>query len=402
VTLQITSPEPPTEANPLHAAAATRPWRSITAAPRVGFVSGVLEGTGGLELFELTAAQGLARRGWDVVCVYEQPGDLLGAWTATADVHARGDGALRDVDVLYVHDVQRLPAAIDIRRRHGVPIVCHLHLPPFHLRSGLAGRLTGRHRYAVDEDVIGRRTPVDRFIAVSHRLRRLWVEAGLPADRVEVVHNGVDVDRFRPAAPGERERVRAALGLAEDAFVVAYVGRLERMKGVGELFRAFRAVDAATSRPMRLLVVGGPSRPIGAPIDAEKDAFVVHLHRSAPRGTSWLGRRQDVPELMRALDLLVVPSQWDEPFGLVAAEAMASGIPVVGTRKGGLTEVLTGPLAADAVGTSWRAIARAIRRHVEDPARGARLGVEGRRLATTRFDIERTVQEIERVLRGVS
>jgi glycosyltransferase involved in cell wall biosynthesis len=402
VTLQIDSPETPSAANPSATATATRPWRSITATPRVGFVSGVLEGTGGLELFELAAAQGLARRGWDVVCVYDEPGDLLGAWTATADVHAHGDGALRDVDVLYVHDVQRLPAAIDTGRRHGLPIVCHLHLPPFHLRSGLVGRLTGRHRFAVDEDVIGRRTPVDRFIAVSHRMRRMWVEAGLPADRVEVVHNGVDLDRFRPAAPAERAQRREALGLADEAFVVGYVGRLERMKGIGQLFDAFRAVDAATDRPMRLLIVGGPSRPMAGQIGSAKDAFIVHLHRSAPRGSSWLGRRADVPELMRALDLVVVPSQWDEPFGLVAVEAMASGVPVVGTRKGGLAEVLAGPLAVNAVGTSPRAIARAIRRHVDDPVQSARLGAEGRRIAQSRFDVNRTVQEIERVLRGVT
>jgi glycosyltransferase involved in cell wall biosynthesis len=397
VTLQIASPETQSAAT-----STATPWRAITATRRVGFVSGVLEGTGGLELFELAAAQGLARRGWDVVCVYQEPGDLLGAWGSTATVHRHGDAALRDVDVLYVHDVARLPAAIDTGRRHGIPVVCHLHLPPFHLRSGLVGRLTGRHRYAVDEDVIGRRTPVDRFIAVSHRMRRMWVEAGLPADRVEVVHNGVDLDRFRPAAPGERARLRAVLGLAEEAFVVAYVGRLERMKGVGELFDAYRAVDAATARPMRLLIVGGPSRPLGGEIGAAKDAFVVHLHRSAPRGSSWLGRRDDVPELMRALDLLVVPSQWDEPFGLVAVEAMASAVPVIGTRKGGLTEVLAGPLAVNAVGPSPRALARAMRRHVEDPEQGARLGVEGRRIAESRFDVKRTVQDIERVLRGVS
>jgi glycosyltransferase involved in cell wall biosynthesis len=378
------------------------PWRSITAAPRVGFVSGVLEGTGGLELFELAAAHGLARRGWDVVCVYEQAGNLLDAWSATAEVHARGEGALRDVDVLYVHDTHRLPAAIGIARRHDLPLVCHLHLPPFHLRSGVMGRLLGSRRYPVDDAVIGQRTPVDRFIAVSHHLRRMWIEAGLPADRIEVVHNGVDVQRFHPATADERDAIRARVGVADDAFVVGYVGRLERMKGLAQLFRAYRTVDEKSARPMRLLIVGGPSRPIDGAIGSAKDAFVTQLHRTAPRGASWLGRRDDVHELMRAMDLVVVPSQWDEPFGLVAAEAMASGVPVLGTRRGGLTEVLSGPLAANVVGTSWRSIARGIACHVENPSRGVRLGQAGRRIAEARFDVNKTVQGIERVLRGVS
>jgi glycosyltransferase involved in cell wall biosynthesis len=378
------------------------PWRTITAQARVGFVSGVLEGTGGLELFELAAAQGLARRGWDVTCVYEQGGDLVDRWAATADVYAGADHALRDVDVLYVHDLHRLDAAVALGRRHRRPVVCHLHLPPFHLRSGLAGRVFGRRRYPIDEDLLGRNTGVDRFIAVSHRTRRMWIDAGLPAARVDVVHNGIDVQRFRPAEPGERAAVRHRFEIADDAFVVGYIGRLERMKGLAELFRAFSHVAAATERPMRLLLVGGPSRRIEGEIGSAKDAFVTSLHRTAPRGTSWLGRRSDVHQLLHGMDLVVVPSQWEEPFGLVAAEALASGVPVLGTRRGGLTEILTGPLAPNLVGTSWKSIARGIQRHLDDPERGPRLGAEGRRIVEDEFDVTKTVQGIDRVLRSVS
>jgi glycosyltransferase involved in cell wall biosynthesis len=377
-------------------------------ASRVGFVSGMLEGSGGLELFELSAAQGLAGRGWDVVCAYDEPGDLLGRWSATASVHAAADvhedatAALRDVDVLYVHDTHRLPAALAVGRRIDKPVVGHLHLPPFHLRTRLAARLRGRHRYAIDEAVIGRRTAVDRFIAVSNHTRRTWIDAGLPADRIEVVHNGVDIDRFRPAAPGERGAVRECLGIDDDVFVVGFVGRLERMKGLTQLFRAFAAVDAATNRRMRLVVVGGPSRRMEGEVGAAREAFVAELHRSAPPGTTFLGRRHDVDELYRGMDLVVVPSQWEEPFGLVAAEALASGVPVLGTRRGGLAEILAGPLATNLVGTSWRSIARGIARHVENPAHGRRFGREGRRAVEASFDVAKTVQGIEQVLRGVA
>jgi glycosyltransferase involved in cell wall biosynthesis len=373
---------------------------SPTSGPRVGFVSGVLEGTGGLELFELAAAGGLADRGWDVVCVYDQPGDRLVQWSATASVHHGREDALVDADVLYVHDTQRLPAALEIGRRIGRPVVGHLHLPPFHRRGGLLAHVAGRERYSVD-DALGPRTTVDRFIAVSHRTRQMWIDVGLPADRIEVVHNGVDVRRFRPPEPGERDDVRARLGIEDDVFVVGYVGRLEREKGLSQLFRAFRSVREATGRRMRLLMVGGPSRREGGGIGAAKEAYLTELHRTAPRHSTWMGRRNDIDELMRGMDLVVVPSQWEEPFGLVAAEALASGVPVLGTRRGGLTEVLAGPLAENLVGTSWRSIARGMRRHVDEPSRGPRLGSLGRAAIEANFDIAQTVQGIERVLRSV-
>jgi glycosyltransferase involved in cell wall biosynthesis len=75
---------------------------------------------------------------------------------------------------------------------------------------------------------------------------------------------------------------------------------------------------------------------------------------------------------------------------------------VIGTRRGGIPEVLVGPLAVNVVGTSWRELARGIRRHVDHPARGAELGREGRRVVEQRFDVTKTVEAIERVLRGVS
>src|SRR5690606_17889253 len=108
--------------------------------------------------------------------------------------------------------------------------------------------------------------------------------------------------------------------------------------------------------------------------------FVAELHQKARADTRWLGQRNDVAALYRGMDLVVVPSQWDEPFGLVAVEALASEVPVLATRRGGLSEVLSGPLSVNLVDTSWRAIARGIERHIEDPTRGAWLGQQGRRI----------------------
>ena len=76
-------------------------------------------------------------------------------------------------------------------------------------------------------------------------------------------------------------------------------------------------------------------------------------------------------------------------------------MPVVGTRRGGLAEVMSGPLEVNLVGTSSPQLADGIARHLEDPARGVELGRAGRRVVEQRFDVERAVAGIEQVLRGV-
>jgi spore coat protein SA len=225
----------------------------------------------------------------------------------------------------------------------------------------------------------------------------MWVHAGLPGARIDVVHNGVDLRRFRPAEPGERDALRARLGVADDVFLVGYVGRLDRPKGIEHLIRAVASLTSSATKPVALMVVGGPSRWMGA--DGER--FAAELRRMSPPGTLWLGPRDDVHELYRAMDLLVVPSQWDEPFGLVAAEALASEVPVVGTRRGGLAEVMAGPLEVNLVGTSWRELADGIARHMADPTRGIWLGSAGRRTVARRFDVDQAVAGIDQVLRGV-
>lgn len=398
-----TSAERRTPAPRAHGAPSPSRGRDTTTG-RVGFVAGALEAGGGLERYELATAQGLAHRGWGVVCFYQKDGDLLPEWSATAELHERTRlddahivDALSHVDVIYVHDYERFETAV----RYGIsarrPVVGHLHLPPMYLRTGWRARLRGRHAVRYDPRALGPQTQIARFIAVSHHTRALWVDAGLPDDRIEVVHNGIDLTTYRPARRGEREEVRARLGVADDAFVIGFVGRIEPAKGIEELLRAVNAVAERTRRHIVLVVVGEPSRWHTA---EESASYVASLRKQAAVDARWLGHRNDVPELYRGMDLVVVPSQWDEPFGLVAAEALASEVPVVATRRGGLSEVLTGPLSVNLVDTSWRAIARGIERHIQDPTRGAWIGQQGRRVVLRDFEVAQAMERIENVLRG--
>jgi glycosyltransferase involved in cell wall biosynthesis len=153
---------------------------------------------------------------------------------------------------------------------------------------------------------------------------------GPRAADVVVVHPGVDVDRFSPG-PVDPE-VRAALGGADGRPLVGIVGRVDPEKGVDVLARALaRATGAA--REAGLAVVGDVA--VGA---ASSGAAVrADAERLLGDRVRFVGRRDDVPAVHRALDVLVNASV-AEPFGRSVLEAMASGTPVVATRSGGIPE----------------------------------------------------------------
>ncbi len=157
------------------------------------------------------------------------------------------------------------------------------------------------------------RTRVDRYIALSHFQRRKLLAAGLPAGLVEVKGNFVDPD------PGIGER-RAAHML--------FVGRLVPEKGIGTLLRAWQAANGTLPA---LQIVG----------DGALAETVSRASRDVP-GVEWLGQRTtaEVQVLMGQAAALLVPSEWHEPFGLVAIEAFARGTPVIAARSGALPEIV--------------------------------------------------------------
>ncbi|MFE1506768.1 glycosyltransferase [Streptomyces sp. DSM 116494] len=155
---------------------------------------------------------------------------------------------------------------------------------------------------------------------VADRLRR-W---GVPAPRIEVVPNGIDVERFR-FDPERRERTRRRLGLPRDAFVVGGVGRLARGKRFDVLVRALARLP---EDHWLLLVGGGPEehvlrRTAGEAGVAGRVLFTGE-RPAVPDGSPG----PDLPSLTSAMDLFTSPSA-EEAFGLAAVEALASGLPVL-------------------------------------------------------------------------
>ena len=191
-----------------------------------------------------------------------------------------------------------------------------------------------------DVNVIGEDPVIQRRIAaIAPRAHRLWAVsraladrfahvAGLDAARVDVARNGVDTVRFRV---GDKANARAALGLPQDARLLLGVGRLVSSKGFGA------AVDALQRLPsdVQLVLVGeGPQR---SELEARSGGRVRFLGPLPP---------DKVAEACRACDVFVLPSE-REGWPNVVTEALASGLPVVATRVGGVPEILGDPPPAD-------------------------------------------------------
>jgi UDP-glucose:(heptosyl)LPS alpha-1,3-glucosyltransferase len=151
---------------------------------------------------------------------------------------------------------------------------------------------------------------------------------GVPRERLSVVYNGVDLERFHPKNRGaERRAARAEAGVAADAWTLLFVGSGFERKGLRTVIDALAALS---DRASRLIVVGrGATRPF-----QEQAARVGVEGRIA-----WLGPRPDVERWYAAADVAVLPSRY-EPFGNVHLEALASGVPVVTSAAAGGAEAI--------------------------------------------------------------
>ena len=372
--------------------------------PAVGFVANHLERGGGLELYELAMAEGLNGRGWDVLVAYEHDGDLSERWRAVASTLERFEGEqlpamLHRADVLYVHPTSVVPLVGRFGAAARIPVVAHLHLPPESLRTGWKAVVRGRRRSGHPEaEMLGADSGISRFLAVSDHTAALWRRFGLPAERIGVVHNGVDLDRFRPADDEERATTRRELGIDPEAITIGFVGRIDPTKGIEQLLDAFADVASDdSSGEVVLVVLGEASRHRGG----AASPYTADLVARPGPGVRWLGRRADPERIVRCFDLLVVPSQWDEPFGLVAIEAMASGVAVIAARRGGLPEILGDRFPDQLVEPTAPELATAIRRMIAVPARLREVGRASRDHVEARFSLPGAVKEAERELLGV-
>jgi sugar transferase (PEP-CTERM/EpsH1 system associated) len=295
-------------------------------------------------------------------------------------VHGRLWGLMRDLRPAIVH-TRNLPSL-----EHVIPAAL----------AGVPARIHGEHgRDMHDLDGVNRkynllrkalRPLIHHYIAVSTDLAGWLIgTVGIRPDRVTQVYNGVDFERFHPRT-GPRRPLGPEGFAPAGTVIVGTVGRLEPVKDQLTLVRAFlHLLDSEPDRGerLRLAMIG--------------DGLLLEESRQLLRGVgaerlAWLpGTRDDVSEILPALDLFVLPSL-REGISNTILEAMASGLPVVATRVGGNPELVdherTGMLVppSDPV-----ALAEAIRFYLQHPNEVRRHGDAARKKVESQFSMEAMV-----------
>jgi glycosyltransferase involved in cell wall biosynthesis len=231
---------------------------------------------------------------------------------------------------------------------------------------------------------------IDVIIAVSQGIKKVLVDGGIDPALIKVIPDGIDYSPFDEAAASDF--LRRELNFKRDDFLVGIVAHLADHKGHKYLIRATEILKAKAPQ-IRVIIVGE------GPLRMELDKLVKQTH--VEDIVFFLGFREDVPQILASLDLFVL-SSYLEGMGSSILDAMASRLPVVATRTGGIPEVVvngeTGLLVPP---KSPAALAKAILRIYGDRELGRRLGQKGYEVVHKKFSAEamaaKVILEYERI-----
>lgn len=288
-------------------------------------------------------------------------------------------------DLVHANSIRAGMMAAAAAGRTGVPTIAHVHdrLP----RARVSAFMLKRMVHGVD----------GLFACSSYAaepLRELH-----PASPVRVVYDPVDVDRFDPDAVS-RDTARSALGLGRSTAVLAMVAQIIPWKGHDDAIRI--VAQLKREHPDISLLLAGSPKFTSPAARWDTQAYVSRLEQltsslGVEKEVRFLGERNDVPEVLRAADIVLVPS-WEEPFGMCVIEAMAMELPVLATSVGGPSEVISGErdglLLRPREPASWAAAAD---RLLREPRLRTALGRAARERVVGQMSTDRYV---ERVLAG--
>lgn len=213
--------------------------------------------------------------------------------------------------------------ALKLHKRCNLPLIYHLHNDFLNSSTRLSHEIYDA---------------ATRIINISQYISRQVATIEANDKKSITVHNAIDIKRFRNAQPIPRNTIN----LTEEDFVIAYSGRLIREKGILQLLQAFKQVEAQIPN-LRLLIIGANAygsnqRPTPFIQQLEKEVSSI---RKKVIFTGFIGYEK-MPSYLKTADIAVIPSMWEEPFGLTVVEAMAAGLPLITTRSGGIPEICEG------------------------------------------------------------
>jgi glycosyltransferase involved in cell wall biosynthesis len=347
-------------------------------------------GHGGQEIRTLAEARWLLGHGWGALIAC-QPDSRLhheahAASIPVVAIHMRSAidlGAVaglrqlvraRDVSLVHTHSSVDSWLGLMAARSLGRPVVRSRHVSiAIRRRRALVYRLA------------------DRIITSGEGVRSMVIAAGVPAERVVSIPAGVDAERFHPGVSGKP--VRDELGLAGAASVVGLVANVRGSKGHNVFLEAARTV-LATAPETHFLVVGD-----GVGFDDVRR----RVHDMGLDGRVRLtGFRRDIPEVMAALDVLVLPSIRSEAIPQVIPQALAVGTPVVASTVGGSPELIrdgeNGRLVPPG---NAQALAEAILGMLRDPDAARAMARAGGAMVSERYTIDATMARTTAVYREI-
>ena len=232
-----------------------------------------------------------------------------------------------NVNILHVHNENKLLHALSRHLRSSpLPVILHV--------------ANERPVFPQHEDL------VTRWVACSNYIKNDLINKGIAADKISVIYTGVD-SRLKPCwqlDEPERSALRAAHGINEpNAIVLLFAARLVREKGLSELLSAFTQLRQQSASPLYLLVAGNV-RESNDPANEKANYGREMVQRMGKTvGVKWVGSLHParVHDFMLSGDIFVLPSLWHDPFPTVMLEAAAAGLPIAGSKRGGIPEFLS-------------------------------------------------------------
>lgn len=293
------------------------------------------------------------------------------------------------------------------------PHIVHTHGVRANLMGRLAAKLAGvRHTVTTVHSVLEHDYPdttarwlnywsekltsglTERYIVVAEFLKKNLCDQGIPANKVSVIHNGIDIDKFsgcRSVQVQDNARtlfssVRLELGIDEQAPLVGMVGRFHPVKGHRCLVEAAKEIVKINPQVRFLLVGDGNIRDEIAQCIREKNLEAYFV---------FTGFREDIARIYQALDILALPSL-SEGLSLTLMESMLCGCPAVVTRVGGNPEiVIDGKNGLIVSPCDSLALAAALLRLIENPGEAQRMGEAARKTIEERFTVKRMAERTQ-------
>ncbi len=274
-------------------------------------------------------------------------------------------------DLIHTTSASSIQYAYPVTRLLRIPLICHI-------------------QTSYDADDLRRFFPhrADRLILISDTLRRAFPQHC--RKKISVVYNAVKVPPIDKQAA--RSRIDAEFGLPSNASVVGMVGQIIHRKGIDVFIKAVAALSETTDN-VNILMVGN-----------DQNEYALRMKEMAEKlgiGNKmiWSGFRFETQELMAGMDVLVVPSR-NEAFGLVAAEALAVGTPVIAARTGGLVEIVDDGFNGFLIPSEdHRELSRRLGFLLANPAIATDMGDKGREKIIERFSGSEHETKIEAIYR---